>query len=144
MEQKSTTNEANNTPTTNNDWFLSSFVRMVNDGNGMTIGISLVTHGFIVSGFLCGGKEYFKGVGEEISEVFNGSKEVAENYAAVGEKIYSKDDTYVDKPIDYIHLKDARFFSTAGEPIPKNRGVWWRGRLSEISGFSLGLLSHQK
>jgi hypothetical protein len=46
-------------------------------------------------------------------------------------------------PPNYIHLKEAKFFlpSGAGKPIPANQGVWWRGRLSEVSGFILGSLA---
>jgi hypothetical protein len=43
-------------------------------------------------------------------------------------------------PAYYVHLMDARFFNTTGNPIPGNRGVWWRARLAEVSGFSMGVL----
>jgi len=36
--------------------------------------------------------------------------------------------------------KNARFYSTDGTPVPSNEGVWWRGRISEISGIVIGIL----
>src|SRR3954453_22059536 len=36
----------------------------------------------------------------------------------------------------YIHLSDARVLATGGGPLPPG-GVHWRGRLSEVSGWSL-------
>lgn len=44
-------------------------------------------------------------------------------------------------PPTYIHLRNARIFSPGQPAIPGNRGVLWRSRISEISGFSLGSLS---
>jgi hypothetical protein len=39
-----------------------------------------------------------------------------------------------------VHLQNARFYSTDGTPVPGNEGVWWRGRISEISGIVIGIL----
>jgi hypothetical protein len=36
--------------------------------------------------------------------------------------------------------QSARFYSTDGTPVPSNAGVWWRGRISEISGIVIGIL----
>jgi hypothetical protein len=39
----------------------------------------------------------------------------------------------------YIHLSSARVLSSGGGPLPPG-GVHWRGRLSEVSGWSFGHL----
>jgi hypothetical protein len=39
----------------------------------------------------------------------------------------------------YVHLREARVFSPGDPPLPGN-GMYWRGRLSEVSGWSFGLL----
>jgi hypothetical protein len=44
----------------------------------------------------------------------------------------------------YIHLTDTKFFSTAGDPVPAGKGVWWRGRIAEVGGFTLGQLQAQQ
>ena len=36
------------------------------------------------------------------------------------------------------------FYSTNGTPVPSNAGVWWRGRISEISGIVVGILGVQE
>ena len=41
----------------------------------------------------------------------------------------------------YIHLLRARTFGPGGIPIPNGPGVLWRGRLTDVSGFSLGELN---
>lgn len=40
----------------------------------------------------------------------------------------------------FIHLRDARVFSPGNAGLPGN-GLLWRGRLSEVSGWSFGKLS---
>ncbi len=122
------------------DWFLQNLINMVNSGT-MSFGITLNVGGFLVSGTLIGGKEYFEGFGEDFASGFQ-DLDFAENikaaFAKNGEIYTSEEDV---PPPSYVHIKCARFFNTNGNPIPGNRGVWWRGRVSEVDGFSLGLLN---
>jgi len=127
--------------TGNNDWFLALFIDMANK-NDFELGITLTSHGFLVSGILIGGQKYFDGIAEEFASAFNDAEGLKETFSDMGKKVYDKPKN--DEPANpptFIHLKDAKFFHPNGQPIPANRGVWWRGRLSEISGFSLGNLS---
>lgn len=39
----------------------------------------------------------------------------------------------------YVHLKDAKVFNDSST-TPSDEGTLWRGKLSSISGFSLGML----
>lgn len=41
---------------------------------------------------------------------------------------------------DYIHLRGARVFSPGAGMLPTNRPLHWRGRLSEVAGWSFGVL----
>ena len=41
--------------------------------------------------------------------------------------------------ISFIHLRDAQFFVPGQNPVPA-KPTYWRAKLSEISGFSLGQL----
>jgi hypothetical protein len=40
-------------------------------------------------------------------------------------------------PTSYIHLRNARIYTPGQPPLPAN-GMLWRGRLSEVSGWTLG------
>jgi len=128
------------------DWFLQLLVGWVNK-LPLDFGITLHVAGFLVSGNLIGGAEYFSGFASEFSGGFAGAPELAESFrkaiADLGEtyKTDEKAMEEVDRPLPmFIHLKNARYFNTGGNPIPGNRGVWWRGRISEVSGFTLGTL----
>ncbi|WCN13225.1 hypothetical protein GV054_09510 [Marinomonas mediterranea] len=121
------------------DWFLQDLIEITNSGK-MTFDITLTVGGFLVSGTLVGGKEYFDGFGEEFSFGLDG--EAAEKVKSAFAKnglMYTETDAPAVPP-NYVHLKNARFFHTVGTPVPENRGVWWRGRVSEVVGFSLGAL----
>lgn len=122
------------------DWFLQSLINMVNGGK-MSFGITLNVGGFLVSGTLIGGKEYFEGFGEDFASGFqdlDSAESIKAAFSKNGEIYTSEEDA---PPPSYVHIKDARFFNTNGNPIPGNRGVWWRGRVAEVDGFSLGSLS---
>jgi hypothetical protein len=126
------------------DWFLQVLVDLANN-KGVTFSITLLTHGLLVSGTLVGGAKYFEGFGNEFASGFSDAESadaVRASFAQYGDIYARKDDdspTSGENPM-YIHLMDARFFNPGGRPIPGNRGVWWRGRLSEVSGFMVGVL----
>jgi hypothetical protein len=130
------------------DWFLQMLVGWVNKFP-FDFGITLHVAGFLVSGSLVGGAEYFRGFAEEFSGAMPGDREIAESFRKsitdLGEA-YKTDDKEPEeeRPLPmFIHLKNARFFTTSGNPIPGNRGIWWRGRVSEVSGFTLGTLGSE-
>ena len=126
------------------DYFLQELVNLANDG--VELGVTLTVGGFLLSGTIVGGKRYFDdhlggagftdGLDEESREFFLAF------FRSFG-KIYDppQDGTEGQRnPPVFIHLKDARFFHHAGKPIPVNRPIWWRGRISEVQGLSLGTL----
>jgi hypothetical protein len=125
---------------TDQDWFLQRLVNIVE--GGVSFDITLNVSGNIVSGALIGGKQYFKLLGESFASGL-GDNEAADSLKATfikkGEEIYDENTKDIHEP-NYLHLKDAKFF-VGGGGIPSNKGVLWRGRISEISGFSLGKLS---
>ena len=127
------------------DWFLQNLVRAKKTGSTGTA-ITLLVDGFLVSGMLINGEEYFNGIQEDFAQYL--TQEQKENlrynlepykkfYVEAYKGKIEEDETL---PI-FIHLKDAKFYNTQGMPIPGNQGICWRGRLSQISGFNLGLLS---
>jgi hypothetical protein len=119
----------------------------------LEIGITLQVSGFLVSGILIAGSKYFEGFASDFSSGFKDEQDRQALKTAISKygEIYKPTDDPLagyagrdSKPTktlpSYIHLKNAKFFNTVGNQIPDNRGVWWRGRLSEVSGFILGSL----
>jgi hypothetical protein len=123
------------------DWFLQALVNIANAGD-VEIGMTLLVGGFLVSGKMIGGARYFEGFANDFAGGFPDhavAEDIRKSFSEYGE-IYKTDAGNPPVPA-YVHLMEARFFNTAGNPIPGNRGVWWRGRLSEVSGFMLGTLT---
>ncbi|MDE2696267.1 MAG: gas vesicle protein [Chloroflexota bacterium] len=145
------------------DWFLQQLVGLVNRVD-IEFGITLCVGGGLVSGTLVGGAKYFEGFGDDIedgfTEAFGGEEErpiardIANQFRQHAD-LYSQHDAESDiadresdqtvtarnAPPRFVHLSSARFFFGEGEHLPTNRGVWWRGRLDAVEGFSLGVLS---
>lgn len=124
------------------DWFLQSLVNMCNNYE-MEIGITLNVDGFLISGTLSSGTKYFQSFGEEFTSGFSDhdlAKDISENFASYGDIYLEPEGKESLPPPAFIHLRDAKFFNTSGNPIPYNRGVWWRGKISSVSGFSYGVL----
>jgi hypothetical protein len=126
------------------DWFLQSLVDSVN-GTTAEIGLTLQVSGLLVSGTLVSGDRYFEGFAEAVAAAKADDKESAETHRAAfakyGEQYKQRpeDEGIKPRPL-YIHLKDARFYTPGAKPLPGNKGVWWRGRISEVSAFILGVL----
>ena len=124
---------------------------MVN-GAELSLPITLNVSGVLISGHMVSGHKYFEGFANDLKNgMYNIKEENAEKFISPFRKlgdIYSTDKReHEDEPDQprslpkFIHLKDARIFHPNSQPIPANRGVWWRGRLEAIDGFILGILS---
>jgi hypothetical protein len=125
------------------DWFLQLLVHIINGKENET-GITLNVGGMLVTGKMVSGDKYFEGFARDFTSLMKDEesiKQVTDAFHQIGD-VYTQNATKENKPLpQYIHLKDTHFFNTSGKPIPSNRGVWWRGRLSEVSGFTLGILA---
>jgi len=126
------------------DWFLQNLIRLVNEEAGGSIGITVTVDGFLVSGLMVGGKEYF----EAFARLFvGGFKGLTQDTAAKLEATFSGIGKIYDEPSDllpeFLHLKDARVFHPDGSVAPslQNPGVWWRVRVAAVSAFTLGTMS---
>ena len=127
------------------DWMLRYLADQANL-NDLRMSITLQLDGMLVSGILVGGQTYFNGITHDISAALDSSDEskaVANLFERVNQVVQASTNRDVPPPTPaYIHLKDARFFQPASaRPIPDGQGVWWRGRLSQVSGFFFGSLS---
>jgi hypothetical protein len=88
------------------------------------IDIILNVHGMIVSGELVSYKTYVDGFVRQKTD-----NEQDETTVESGDR-------------NYIHLRNVKFYLSAGNPIPANESkeIFWRGKLSSIDGFSLAKL----
>jgi hypothetical protein len=131
------------TSTPGADWFLQSLANVA--ANGVEFDLTLLVGGFLVSGMLVGERKYFESFATDFSSTFprEAAEEVKKTMMAPADIIKKAEEESSDsRPLsEFIHLREARFFNTSGNPIPGNRGILWRGRVSEVSGFMLGTLS---
>lgn len=87
------------------------------------VGITLNVGGLIISGTMISNKKYW----DETQPAFRDMLKES------GEEL--------DKPdeMGYIHLRDAMFINAGEDPVPTS-GMWWRGKIKSVDGFSLMLL----
>ena len=116
----------NNEDLENNDIdiMLKAFVKVNNKRdyvNNVGLNITLNVQGIIISGELCNIHDYM-------------------------EKIFDNKDAFIfqeEENPKYIHLKNAQIFVPGNLPLPSKEGIYWRGKLSDVNGFSIGKLVAQ-
>ncbi|MBC3492705.1 gas vesicle accessory protein GvpU [Pseudomonas taiwanensis] len=115
------------------DQFLEALLSIVHN-NQVTFSITLTTPGGLIRGTLISTKEYFDRFAEAFASAWPGeNREVLRTgLSQWGEERFMEGD--VDA---FIHLKDAHFLNGDGS-YTKNSEVLWRGRVADVSGYSLG------
>lgn len=123
------------------DHLLAGLVSVTNDVN-WEIGIRLHVGGAVVSGLLISGESYFtllaarirdrETIDPAVESLASWYDSIRDDYKQVRE---SQDDW---TRTVYVHLRDASLYAPGGGPI--ELGLW-RGRLSMVSGWSLGSFS---
>jgi len=130
------------------DWFLRNLVALINR-KSLGISISLHVSGFIVSGTLISGRQYFEEVGGLVGDSLSDSAELAqqfrEYFTEPATLVYGgaeREHPHAQYP-SFIHLKDACFFRGGGNEkgFPSSQGVLWRGKLVDVSGYFMGSVS---
>lgn len=135
------------------DSFLRALVQLAND-SGLSMGLTLFVGGALISGQLVGGLLYFENFGREIENAIRDSSPdvdpagpagIGRAFAQWGEMYRlpagGEEAAHEPRPEpSFIHLRDARILGPDGRLIPTNGGVWWRGRLTAVDGYSLGVL----
>lgn len=119
------------------DWFLQRLVRMVNNrSHRMNMSITLSTSGGPVSGFLINVEEYFELFAKQFNDGLGalGSSEVEDAFIGLGKGAPSDDDERLSAPPQFLHLKDVSCLNGVWVHEP---GVLWRGKVSDVSGFTL-------
>jgi hypothetical protein len=131
------------------DWLLASFVQGLNrmaagGDDDAQVGVTMWVGGAMVSGFLVGCATYFRGLHETFREATGGS----DSYDAMFEKLTTgvaeHDAEEHDDPIGFVHMREARTFVAGQQPVPANRGVWWRARIEQVDVFAFGVLGVER
>jgi hypothetical protein len=116
------------------------------------IGLTVAIDGLVVSGTLVGTVAYCRaladqfiadaggtGMDEEFAESFHALVDDAYG-AAHGDRRQPSDPDAYDQAVQFVHLADARYVN-GSEILPHGRrGVLWRGRACDVTGWSLGEL----
>ena len=131
-------------PETDSDWLLQHVVDLTN--TGISVPVTLTTAAGLVTGVTIRGAEYLDLFKLELTK--NWPSDMQGTYSEVVEQwkadVYPQPSSVEhDGPehfASFIHLKDARVVN-AGTVVPGNRGMIWRGRLSSVIGFTVGVLS---
>ena len=128
-------------PEDDRDWLLQHLIEVTN--SGIPVPVTLTTAAGLVTGVTITGPDFLDLFKLELTRQW--PAHMQDTYSEVVEQwkadIYSKSpDNEADSPAPtFIHLKDARLFN-AGTVVPGSGGMLWRGKLSSIIGFTIGVL----
>lgn len=117
------------------DVILQSLVAGAHSSETASIGITLTIPAGLITGSLIGATRWFREVGERHPEIADLATELVQEEEA---RELDEDSLWT-----YIHLRNARFF-TGGRFVEAGEGFHWRGRLSEVTGWSFGEFSEAK
>lgn len=120
------------------DLMLETFVKLAD--SGVEVALTLSVSGVVITGTLVGRRRWlslFRQATERAGEM--GALIGGHIEGAWVKAMEDEDDTL---PYGFLHLRDARYLQGSGQfnLVPQDGGLLWRGRLSEISGWSLGAI----
>ncbi len=124
------------------DWFLQFLVNLANK-NRFELDITLTVGGILVSGTLVGVRQYFDELSADFASPFDtGSNPevIKDTFKKIGEQCSCVSPSEKTETPSYIHLKNVHFANVQGKRVSENKGIWWRGRISQVQGFTPGKL----
>jgi len=123
------------------DWLLQNLVSLAK--RAASLDVTLQTSGGIVSGSIVSGERYIEPLAERsraaVHDDDGGMYEAIAKYFEDFAEVVKADDEDSDGPY-FIHLANATIATGSGQ-TPLSKGVLWRGKLSDVAGFSFGRLS---
>jgi len=128
------------------DFHLLTLIRIVNELDA-GVAVTIVAAGAVITGELIGVRAYFKAFGESFGQPFESrnpqaAEDFRRRFADMGEEIHGEaaaDDKHLPS---FYHLRDAQVF--AGDKMVPTNGMLWRGKVSDVAGFSLGRFSESR
>lgn len=124
------------------DWFLQFLVKLANK-NRFELDVTLTVGGLLISGTLVGARQYFDDLSEYFASLFTkgpNSEVIKETFKKIGDQCTCISPSEQTETPSYIHLKNAIFSDAHGKLISGDAGILWRGRISEVQGFTPGKL----
>lgn len=125
-------------PCPTGDLVLRTLATVADDDEKNEFSLTLAVNGVLVAGQLIGRKRWFREVVED--DAFAAITGVTK---ALNKMVLEDDEKFGQRNIDdyhYVHLSNARYIDPSGL-IPTEQGMYWRGRISEISGWSWGSMA---
>ncbi|WHY93738.1 gas vesicle accessory protein GvpU [Neobacillus cucumis] len=128
------------------DVFLQSLVFLANNPETkLEMGITLNLAGSIVSGTLIGDSTYFELIKEKMNSSLNEreSSFMTSVINRLTDEINKNEEDSEDSGLisNFIHLKDAKFYTPGNNNPLITVGALWRGKLADVVGFTFGNLS---
>lgn len=117
------------------DGFLQRLVNLASGEVNLEVGITLTVEGTLVTGTLISAQKYFKEFAANFSGAFPGGDPegaIRQSFEAIGEPRPGDGEF----PRQFICLRNA-YYVADSHHTPRG-GMLWRGKLSSVSGFSLG------
>lgn len=116
------------------DVLLLTAIAMVEADEPIEIDVTLVVGGFLISGFIVSLKTYFAHhpVSSEVHKVVE---------RVEAEQITTEKGQVEPGTRNFIHLRDAKYYTPGQKPIPSNTGVYCRVQLESVLAFSFGKLT---
>jgi hypothetical protein len=152
------------TPRPNHDPFLAFIVRVHDTSESrdpLGFGVTLTVSGILISGFIIPKWQWFEDVTNQMSNAARAegadpglswavlfaratsdATEQRDAHLVAMEQDSDAGESGLLPTVHCIHLQKARIFGASSEvPIlPTSGGMYWRGRLSEVSGWAAGTL----
>ena len=106
------------------------------------IQLTVTVGGLLISGIAIGRDRWFRDTAQFMEEM-GGSGVIPETLLKGFQEAESSQDAPDPATYGFLHMKDARTIFPHGV-VPDNSGpgLYWRGRISEITGFSFGQLKN--
>lgn len=124
------------------DSLLKLLVKMANGGGSFPL--TLLVGGHVVSGTLISKRTYLDAFVNDLTTGFSDESKnsIRASFGLDEAEISPGDDDEGDSggpspDPAYVHLINAKVYSPGQAPMPTN-GMTWRGRISEVAGFSYG------
>ncbi|TRO20915.1 hypothetical protein EQ826_15295 [Ectopseudomonas mendocina] len=118
------------------DWLLQNLILAAKAGVEMPV--TLTVTGVAISGFIVSGQRYLDLLNDQYSGLGTQDGKDFGQYMLEYKDALLLDDAEGAGPY-YIHLRDAAYVSGAAQ-LPGARGMIWRGKVGDVSGFSLGAI----
>jgi hypothetical protein len=123
------------------DWLLAFLVGLANDA-GVELDITVVADGAVISGRLVSMQRWLtlnadRFPAGEVAQVLSDHLRDIALSVTPGKDDSDEEPEQTGVAPSYIHLTDARFVHGDGI-VPNDCSLLWRGRLSRVTGWSLG------